>query len=93
MTATLTIDPNGGIPLPLAFLEKFRLKPGAKLLADLSDAGMALRPDDETDSDRAKLVNIDGFMVFTGTEPFDAVEAIMAARADRDEELSALRAR
>ena len=91
MTATLTIDPSGGISLPAAFLEKFRLKPGAKLVADVSDEGLALRPD--TESAGARLVDRDGFLVFTGTDPFDAVEVIMAARADRDDELSALRAR
>lgn len=85
MTATLTIDPNGGIALPAAFLEKFRLRPGAKLVADLSDEGMALRPDDGIESARATLVDRDGLLAFTGTEPFDAVEVIMAARADRDE--------
>ena len=93
MTATLTIDPSGGISLPAAFLEKFRLKPGAKLLADLSDDGMALRPDSGTVSSQALLQDQDGFLVFTGTQPFDAVDAILAARADREDELSALRAR
>lgn len=93
MTATVTIDPSGGISLPAAFLEKFRLKPGAKLVADVSDEGLALRPDNDTESAGARLVDRDGFLVFTGTEPFDAVEVIMAARADRDDELSALRAR
>ena len=93
MTATVTIDPSGGISLPAAFLEKFRLKPGAKLVADVSDEGLALRPDNDPECAGAKLVDRDGFLVFTGTEPFDAVEVIMAARADRDDELSALRAR
>ncbi len=93
MSATLTIDPSGGISLPTAFLEKFRLKPGSKLRADLSDDGMALRPDGETVSAQAVLQDQNGFMVFTGTQPFDAVDAIQAARADREDELSALRAR
>lgn len=93
MTATLTIDPSGGISLPAAFLEKFRLKPGAKLLADLSDDGMALRPEDEAVSTQAQLQDRDGFLVFTGTQPFDAVDAILAARADREDELLALRVR
>jgi len=93
MTATLTIDPSGGISLPPAFLEKFRLKPGARLLADVSDDGMALRPDDEAVSSQVQLVDQDGFLVFTGTRPFDAVDAIMAARADREDELAQLRAR
>lgn len=84
MTATLTIDPNGGISLPAAFLEKFRLKPGAKLLADLSEDGMALRPDEAVAGDAVQLVDRDGFFVFAGTQPFDAVDAIMAARADRE---------
>lgn len=89
MTATLTIDPSGGISLPPAFLEKFRLKPGAKLLADMGDDGMALRPSDETESTSVQLVDRDGFLVFAGAQPFDAVEAILAARADREEELQA----
>ncbi len=93
MTATLTIDGGGGISLPTAFLEKFRLKPGAKLLADVSDDGMALRPDGDTASAQARLEDRDGFLVFTGTQPFDAVDAILAARADREEELSAMRAK
>jgi hypothetical protein len=89
MTATLTIDPGGGISLPPAFLEKFRLKPGAKLRADLSDDGMALRPEDEGGGADVQLVDRDGFLVFTGTQPFDAVDAIQAARVDRAEEISA----
>ena len=93
MTATLTIDASGGIALPIPFLEKFRLKPGAKLLADMSEEGMALRPDDEAGSVQAQLEERDGFLVFTGTQPFDAVDAILAARADREDELSTLRAR
>lgn len=92
MTATLTIDPNGGISLPPAFLEKFRLKPGARLVADVNDEGMALRPDDGIETAEAKLVERDGLLVFTGTEPFDAVDVIMAARADRDDELTTPRA-
>jgi hypothetical protein len=91
MPETLTIDPNGGISLPAAFLKKFRLKPGAKLVADLSEEGMALRPDDGIDNAGATLVDRDGLLVFTGTEPFDAVEVLKAARADRDGELSAPR--
>lgn len=71
----------------------FRLKPGAKLVADVSDEGLALRPDNDNEGAEASLVDRDGFLVFTGTEPFDAVEVIMAARAHRDETLSALRVR
>ena len=87
MTATLTIDPSGSISLPKVFLQKFQLKPGAKLIADVNDQGIELRPDDGMSSGEAKLVERDGFLVFTGTEPFDAVEAILAARAERDGEL------
>lgn len=92
MTASLTIDPNGGISLPAAFLEKFHLKPGAKLLADVSDEGIALRPDEAVSNDAAQLVDRDGFFVFAGTQPFDAVDAIKAARADREESLKSGRA-
>lgn len=91
MTATLTIDPNGAIRLPKSFLEKFHLKPGAILLADVSDEGMALRPEDEIEGCEASLVDRDGFLVFTGTQPFNAVQAIMAARADREDDISARR--
>ena len=92
MTATLTIDPNGAIYLPKSFLEKFHLKPGATRLADVSDDGLALRPEDEMEGSEASLVERDGFLVFTGTQPFDAVEVINAARADRDDEISSRRA-
>lgn len=88
MTATLTIDNNGAISLPKSFLEKFHLKPGATLLAEVSDEGMALRPDDEMAGSKARLIDRDGFLVFTGTEPFDAVEVILAARADRSDDIS-----
>ncbi|MCX6876515.1 MAG: AbrB/MazE/SpoVT family DNA-binding domain-containing protein [Verrucomicrobia bacterium] len=88
MTATLTIDNNGAIYLPKSFLEKFHLKPGATLLAYVSDEGLALRPDDEMEGSKASLVDRDGFLVFTGTEPFDAVEVVMAARADRNDAIS-----
>jgi bifunctional DNA-binding transcriptional regulator/antitoxin component of YhaV-PrlF toxin-antitoxin module len=91
MTAILTIDPNGAICLPKSFLEKFHLKPGATLLADVSDEGMALRPEDEIEASEASLVDRDGFLVFTGTEPFDAVQVIMAARADREDDISSRR--
>jgi AbrB family looped-hinge helix DNA binding protein len=80
MTATLTIDSNGAISLPKSFLDKFHLKPGATLLADVSDEGIALRPEDEMERSEACLVDRDGFLVFTGTQPFDAVQVIMAAR-------------
>lgn len=46
----------------------------------VSDEGMALCPDDEMEDSRAGLVDRDGFLVFTGTDPFAAVEVIMAAR-------------
>lgn len=91
MTATLTIDPNGAINLPKSFLEKFHLKPVATLLADVSDEGMALRPEDEIEASEASLVDRDGFLVFTGIEPFDAVQVIMAARADREDDISSRR--
>jgi bifunctional DNA-binding transcriptional regulator/antitoxin component of YhaV-PrlF toxin-antitoxin module len=91
MTAILTIDSNGAICLPKSFLEKFHLKPGATLLADLSDEGMALRPEDEMECSEASLVDRDGFLVFTGTQPFDAVQVIMAARADREDGTSSRR--
>ncbi len=38
MTAILTIDPNGSISLLQSFLDKFHVKLGATLLADVSDA-------------------------------------------------------
>ncbi len=88
MTSTLTIDPKGSICLPAAFLEKFQLKPGTKLVADLNDDGMALRPDVPSTESTARLVDKDGLLVFTGTEPFDAVEAVMSARAGRESELA-----
>ena len=91
MTATLTIDPNGAVSLPHSFMEKFHLKPGATLLADVNDEGMALRPEKDSKGCEASLVDRDGFLVFTGTEPFDAVQVIMAARADREEDISARR--
>jgi AbrB family looped-hinge helix DNA binding protein len=53
MTATLTIDSNGAISLPKSFLDKFHLKPGATLLADVSDEGIALRPEDEMERSEA----------------------------------------
>lgn len=88
MKATLTIDPNGAVRLPNSFLEKFHLKPGATLLADVSDEGMALRPEDEIQGGEVSLVDRDGFLVFTGTQSFDAVQVIMAARADREDDIS-----
>ncbi len=91
MTATLIIEPNGSICLPKSFLEKFHLKPGATLLADVSDEGMALRPEDEMEFREASLVDRDGFLVFTGTQPFDAVQVIMAARTDREDDISSRR--
>lgn len=84
MTATLTINSNGFICLPKSFLEKFHLKPGATLLADVSDEGTALRPEDEMKVSEAGLVDRNGFIVFTGTRPFNAVQVIMAARTDRE---------
>jgi hypothetical protein len=80
VTASLIIDSQGSISLPPAFLEKFHLRPGAKLLADLGDEGIALRP--EIEIEQARLVDRDGFFVFTGTEPFSAVEAVAAARGE-----------
>ena len=91
MTATLIIDPNGAICLPQSFLEKFHLKPGSTLVADVSDEGMALRPEDEMEGCEASLVDRDGFLVFTGTQPFDSVQVIMSARADREDDISSRR--
>lgn len=72
-------------------MEKFHLKPGATLLADVSDEGMALRPEEEIEGCKPSLVDRDGFLVFTGTQPFDAVQVIMAARADREDDISTRR--
>jgi hypothetical protein len=63
-------------------------KPGATLLAEVSDESRALRPDDKMEGPAVSLVARDGFLVATGTEPFDAVEVIMATRAVRDDDLS-----
>lgn len=57
----------------------------------ISDEGMALRPEDKMEGSEACLVDRDGFLVFTGTQPFDAVQVIMAARADREDEISSRR--
>jgi bifunctional DNA-binding transcriptional regulator/antitoxin component of YhaV-PrlF toxin-antitoxin module len=83
MTATLTIDSTGGVLLPKVFLDKFALKPGARLQADVSDEGLALRPEVGDGADTLKVIEKNGLFIISGTEPFDAVESIMAARRDR----------
>lgn len=91
MSDTLTIQSTGTILLPVAFMEKFALKPGAILLADLTDEGMALKPENSEvsplASDSLKTVSKDGFTFLTGTETFDAVDAISAEREKRSEQL------
>ena len=47
----------------------------------------SLRPEDEMEFREASLVDRNGFLVFTGTQPFDAVQVIMAARTDREDDL------
>ena len=59
--------------------------------ADDIDEGMALRPEDEMEGSGASLVDRDGFLVFTKTQPFDAVQVIMAARANREYDISSRR--
>jgi hypothetical protein len=87
MSATITIDSTGGIPLPKAFLDKFALKPGAKLRVDMSEQGLALRPEGESGQVGVRVVEENGILVISGTEPFDAVDVIMAAREDRTSSL------
>lgn len=101
MSTTLTIDATGGAFIPAALLKTFALKPGAMLQADVGPEGIALRPVSEdcvedglTPEDVANglsLINENGFLVITGLEPFNAVEAIAAAREERDEQLLAFR--
>ncbi|WP_395745481.1 hypothetical protein [Prosthecobacter sp.] len=43
---------------------------------------------DEVEAEAAQLVDREGFLVFTGTQPFDAVEVIMIDKADREEFLT-----
>ncbi len=83
MSATLTIDATGGVLLPKVFLDKFALKPGARLRAEVSDEGLELCPDIDDAADTVKVVEKGGVFVISGTQPFDAVESIMVARRDR----------
>jgi bifunctional DNA-binding transcriptional regulator/antitoxin component of YhaV-PrlF toxin-antitoxin module len=91
MSTTLLIDSSGGAVIPPALLQMLGLKPGGRLQADVSPQGIALKPvagEDICDEDKAnglRLVRKGRGLVITGGEPFDAVEAIQAARDERDE--------
>ena len=70
--------------MPKVILDKFALKPGSRLRADVSAEGIVLRPDDENSSNEALVIEKEGMLVIAGTAPFDAVDVILAARQDRE---------
>ncbi len=80
MSTTLTIDTNGGAFIPAALLEAFGLRPGEQVIVELS-------PTHKKAPRTAQIADRDGFLVITGTEPFNAAEAVQTAREERQEEL------
>lgn len=101
MSTTLTIDATGGAFIPAALLKTFALKPGAVLQADVGPEGIALKPVGEASVEEGlaheevanglKLVKKGRLLVLSGTEPLSAVEAIQAAREEREEMLLSYR--
>lgn len=84
MSTTLTIDPSGGVVIPPAILKAFGLKPGEQVRVEVAPAGK------ET-AKEAVVADRDGFLVIAGTEPFSAVEAVMEAREDREDQVLSYR--
>ncbi|MFN0076703.1 MAG: hypothetical protein ACKVY0_09530 [Prosthecobacter sp.] len=95
MSTTLFIDANGSAVIPPALLQILGLKPGARLQADVSPQGIALKPAvhvvEAAKTEGIQFVRKGKRLVAVGAEPFSAVEAIAAARDERDEMLLAYR--
>jgi bifunctional DNA-binding transcriptional regulator/antitoxin component of YhaV-PrlF toxin-antitoxin module len=95
MSTTLFIDANGSAVIPPALLQMLGLKPGERLQADVSPQGIALKPAadvvEPAKTEGIQLIRKGKRLVAVGAEPFGAVEAIAAARDERDEMLLAYR--
>ena len=89
MSTTLFIDANGSAVIPPALLQILGLKPGERLQADVSPQGIELKPAQDgveaAKTEGIQLVRKGKRLVAVGAEPFSAVEAIAAARDERDE--------
>lgn len=95
MSTSLFIDANGSAVIPSALLQILGLKPGARLEAEVSPQGIALKPVQEeveiARTEGIQFVRKGKRLVAVGAEPFSAVEAISAARDDRDDMLLSFR--
>lgn len=95
MSTTLFIDANGSAVIPPALLQILGLKPGERLQADVSPQGIELKPaQDAVETARTEgiqLVRKGKRLIAVGAEPFSAVEAIEAARDERDKMMLAYR--
>ena len=80
------MDADGRRLLPAVFRAQLSLKGGARLKADLSDRKIELTPEPE---EGIRLVNKGGLLVIAGIKgPVDAVAAIEADRAAREQSLA-----
>ena len=86
MTATITIDSAGRFILPKAIRDRLHLRAGSKMKVDVIADKIELTPQPD---ENVRLVRKGKRLIVIGVKgPFDAVEAIKAARDERDEVLA-----
>ncbi len=86
MSTTITIDAAGRMVLPKSIRDRLHIHAGTRLRADVVADRIEITPEPE---ESVRLVRKGRRLVITGLKsPFNAVEAVKAARDEYDERLA-----
>jgi AbrB family looped-hinge helix DNA binding protein len=89
MNATITMDAAGRFVLPKSIRDHLHLRAGTRLRADVVADRIELTPEPDAG---VRIERRGKRMVIVGGGPFSAVQAIKAAREEREEQLAQGRA-
>jgi AbrB family looped-hinge helix DNA binding protein len=85
MSATITVDAAGRFVLPKSIRDRLHLRAGTRLRADVVADRIELTPEPDAD---VRIEQRGKRMVIVGGGRFDAVQAVKAAREERDAQLA-----
>ena len=90
MTATLTVNEDGGITLPESIIRVLGLKPGNSLRAEVSRDRLEIVKDGADDVPEVTEVTADGVLVLPAGVMVSAVQIVNAIKAGREERMRKL---